>query len=370
MSADKNSILFRPFDVKTLHMKNRVVMAPMTRDKSPGGVPGADVAEYYRKRAAGGVGLIITEGTTIDHPAASGSDNYPRFHGADALAGWAKVVEAVHAEGGLIAPQLWHVGMMRNAKQVFNPDVPSVGPSGLKVPGKRNGHTLTESEIGDIIAAFAKGAEDAKRLGFDAAEFHGAHGYLIDQFFWDGTNERTDQWGGDLVARGRFGVEIVKAARTLVGPDFPLILRVSQWKQQDFTKRLAETPAEWEAFITPFVDAGVDVFHCSTRRFWTPEFEGSDLNLAGWTKKLTGKPTITVGSVSLGGADDFIAAFAGQGAEIAGIDDLVARMERGEFDLVAVGRALLANPDWAKLVESGRFADLKPYSKDYLVELV
>ena len=128
MSADKNSILFRPFDVKTLHMKNRVVMAPMTRDKSPGGVPGADVAEYYRKRAAGGVGLIITEGTTIDHPAASGSDNYPRFHGADALAGWAKVVEAVHAEGGLIAPQLWHVGMMRNAKQVFNPDVPSVGP--------------------------------------------------------------------------------------------------------------------------------------------------------------------------------------------------------------------------------------------------
>ncbi|MDD3445791.1 MAG: 12-oxophytodienoate reductase, partial [Zavarzinia sp.] len=114
----------------------------------------------------------------------------------------------------------------------------------------------------------------------------------------------------------------------------------------------------------------VDVFHCSTRRFWTPEFEGSDLNLAGWTKKLTGKPTITVGSVSLGGADDFIAAFAGQGAEIAGIDDLVARMERGEFDLVAVGRALLANPDWAKLVESGRFADLKPYSKDYLVELV
>ncbi|PWR19762.1 NADH:flavin oxidoreductase [Zavarzinia compransoris] len=368
MTSDA-SILFRPFDVKTLHMKNRVVMAPMTRDFSPNGVPGDNVVEYYRKRAAGGVGLIVTEGTTIDHPAASGSDNYPRFHG-DALEGWKKVVAAVHAEGGLIAPQLWHLGMMRNAKAVFNPDVPSVGPSGLKVPGKRSGHTLTDSEIGDIIAAFAKGAVDAKAIGFDAAEFHGAHGYLIDQFFWDGTNERTDKWGGDLVARGRFGVEVVKAARAAVGPDFPLILRISQWKQQDFTKRLADSPAEWEAFITPFVDAGVDVFHCSTRRFWVPEFEGSDLNLAGWTKKLTGKPTITVGSVSLGGSDDFIAAFAGQGAEIAAIDDLVNRMEKGEFDLVAIGRALLANPDWPHLVEAGRFGDLKAYSKDVLVELV
>ncbi|MFA5120864.1 NADH:flavin oxidoreductase [Zavarzinia sp.] len=365
-SAD---ILFRPFDVKTLHLKNRVVMAPMTRDFSPNGVPGDNVVAYYRRRAAGGVGLIITEGTTIDHPAASGSDSYPRFH-HDALDGWAKVVAAVHEEGGKIAPQLWHLGMMRNPKQVFNPEVASVGPSGLKVPGKLVGHALSESEIADIIAAFAKGAADAKRLGFDAAEFHGAHGYLIDQFFWDGTNVRTDAWGGDLVARARFGLEVVKAARAAVGPDFPLILRLSQWKQQDFTKRLADTPAEWEAFVTPFVDAGVDVFHCSTRRFWVPEFEGSDLNLAGWTKKFTGKPTISVGSVGLNGTEDFIAAFRGEGAAVAGLDDLVARMERGEFDLVAVGRALLANPDWANLVHAGRYADLKAFGPQYLTELV
>jgi len=124
---------------------------------------------------------------------------------------------------------------------------------------------------------------------------------------------------------------------------------------------------ELERFLVPLVDAGVDCFHCSTRRFWEPEFPGSDLNLAGWTKKLTGKPTITVGSVSLN--EDFIAAYRTKGAETAGIDRLLEKLARGEVDLVAVGRALIVNPDWPIKVRSGKFDQLKPYSPEALLAL-
>ena len=107
--------LFAPFKLGPLQLDNRIVMAPMTRNKSPGNIPGAEVVEYYRRRAAGGVGLIITEGTCIDHIAASGYPDVPYFHGEERLAGWAQVAAAVHAEGGRIAPQLWHCGGMRRA---------------------------------------------------------------------------------------------------------------------------------------------------------------------------------------------------------------------------------------------------------------
>lgn len=125
------------------------------------------------------------------------------------------------------------------------------------------------------------------------------------------TNRRTDGYGGDAVARTKFAAEIVAAVRAVVSPEFPVILRYSQWKQEAYDARLAETPQALEAILAPLVAAGVDAFHASTRRYWLPEFDGSDLNLAGWTKKLTGKPAITVGSVGLDG--DFLHAFRGRG---------------------------------------------------------
>jgi 2,4-dienoyl-CoA reductase-like NADH-dependent reductase (Old Yellow Enzyme family) len=363
--------LFQPLELNKLTLPNRVVMAPMTRTYSPGNVPNEKVIEYYRRRAAGGVGLIITEGTCIDHKAAHGYPNVPSFHGEEALAGWKKVVDAVHAEGGKIAPQLWHVGAIR--KPGVNPggDTPGHSPSGMAVPGKVRGHAMSQEDIDEVVAAFAKAAVDAKRIGFDAVEIHGAHGYLIDQFFWDGTNQREDGYGGDLEARSRFALEIVSAVRAAVGPDFPIILRWSQWKQQDYSARLVETPEQLQAFLQPLSDAGVDIFHCSTRRFWEPEFEGSDLNLAGWTRKLIGKPVITVGSVGLNAdflPEDGTADF--RSAEPASLDNLLQRMDANEFDLVAVGRALIANPDWSNQVRDGNFEQLKSYDKGLLAELV
>ncbi|MCG8415032.1 MAG: NADH:flavin oxidoreductase [Pseudomonadales bacterium] len=359
--------LFRPFEHPKLQLPNRIVMAPMTRQFSPNGVPDAQVRDYYRRRAEGEVGLIITEGTTVPHKAASSAVQIPRFHD-EALEGWADVVEAVHAAGGKIAPQLWHVGVIRKPGEGPYPDYATISPSGYLRPGKKVLKPLSNAEIDELIAAYTQAAVSAQQLGFDALELHGAHGYLIDNFFWEGTNVRDDEYGGSLVKRTRFATAIVESIRAELGEDFPIILRFSQWKQQDFEAKLAQNAEELEQFLEPLSAAGVDIFHCSTRRFWQPEFEGSDLNLAGWVKQLTGKPTISVGSVGL--TEEFVATYGEGTAEVAGIDDLINRMQADEFDLIAVGRALLANPDWPQLIRHGEMDKIKTFSKDLLTELV
>ncbi|MFD1888205.1 NADH:flavin oxidoreductase [Paenibacillus wenxiniae] len=362
--------LFQPFHSDKLKLDNRVVMAPMTRGFSPGNVPGDDVAQYYRRRAAGGVGLIVTEGTGIDHPASISGATIPVFHGEEALAGWKKVVDAVHAEGGKIAPQLWHVGMARKVGDEPNVDAQPVGPSGLDLKGEKIGEPLTESEIADLIQAYAQAASDAKKLGFDAIELHGAHGYLIDQFLWERTNQRTDRYGGDLAGRATFAVEVVRACRAAVGEDYPIIFRYSQWKMYDYEARLAQTPEELEQLLGLLVDAGVDIFHASTRRFWEPEFEGSELNLAGWTQKLTGKPTISVGSVGLQAEFTPGARQTEETDPTAHLEELIHKLEQNEFDLIAVGRALLSDPEWPNKVRDQRSDDIQMFSREALQTLV
>lgn len=356
----KSNGLFSRFEHKSLSLRNRFCMAPMTREMSPNGVVTDDVVAYYRRRAKDAVGLIITEGTTVDHAVASMHPDVPTFHGEAALAGWKRVVDAVHAEGGAIIPQLWHVGMARRPGTLPNPDAVSQGPSGLLKPGKLKGQVMTERDIADVVEAFGKAAGEAKRLGFDGVELHGAHGYLIDQFFWEGLNERSDGYGGDMERRGRFAREIVQSVRAHVGPDFAIVFRFSQWKQQDFNARLASTPQELEALLKPLSDAGVDIFHASTRRFWEAEFpEHGDLNLAGWTRKLIGKPAITVGSVGLDG--EFFGSFVGIGSKRTDLQKLIERFERDEFDLVAVGRALLQDSAWVEKVRDGREHEIADY---------
>jgi len=360
------SALFQPFVSGKLTLSNRIVMAPMTRSFSPGGVPGSDVADYYARRAQGEVGLIVTEGTVIDRPGAANDPAVPLFYGEAALEGWARVVEAVHAQGGKIAPQLWHVGSAINP--LNRDESRAESPSGLYKPGRPFGHQMSVADIDATIAAFASAAADSRRLGFDAVELHGAHGYLIDQFQWDGTNQRDDIWGKD---RSRFAHEVVRAVRAAIGPDFPLILRLSQWKQQDYATRLAASPQAMADWLNPLADAGVDIFHCSQRRFEEPEFPddttgNAHLNFAGWAKKLTGLPTITVGSIGLSG--EFIAGFAGEASQPASIDGLITRLEAGEFDLVGVGRALIVDPDWAVKIRTGR-RDFTPFERKALATL-
>ncbi|MFE3290316.1 NADH:flavin oxidoreductase [Rhodococcus sp. NPDC059234] len=361
--------LFEPFAVKSLQLNNRFAMAPMTRAFSPDGIPGDDVAEYYRRRAAGGVGLVITEGTYIPDPAAGPHTRVPRLYGDESLRGWKSVVDAVHAEGGSIIPQLWHLGVERGDHPRLNPDAPTVSPSGLALDGTPLGRAFTTADLDDLRESWVAAAVNAKDVGFDGIELHGAHGYLLDEFLWARTNVRTDGYGGTLGARTRFPAEVVAAIREAVGEDFAIVYRYSQWKSNHYDARLADSPAELEQVLAPLVAAGVDVLHASTRRHWEPAFADltgadADLGLAGWTKKLTGLPTITVGSVGLDKV--FTTAFTPDGASgTVGVDRLLAQFENGEFDLVAVGRALLADPNWVSKLQSGRTDDHIPYANEH-----
>lgn len=366
------SSLFTPLKLKSFELPNRIVMAPMTRSKSPNGIPGDDVAAYYARRAENEVGLILTEGTTIRRGGASNDPNIPNFHQPESLAGWKRVVDKVHEKGGRIAPQIWHVGMVRKAGTGPEPDAPVDSPSGMTHTGKALFDPPSAAEVDDMVLAYADAAADAERLGFDCVEIHGAHGYLIDQFFWDVMNKRDDRFGGmSLTERASFAGDIIREIRRRVSPDFPIILRYSQWKQQEYDARLAGSPKELEAFLKVFVDAGVDILHVSQRRYWEAEFPDIDgekgLNGAGWAKKLTGLPTITVGSVGLSG--DFVKTFQGEGAPRRSLEDLEERLARNEFDLVAVGRALLQDPLWAKKVHEGRQAELTDYDAASLAKL-
>lgn len=372
MASANVDALFQPFQIKSLSLKNRIVMAPMTRSFSPAGVPGNNVAAYYRRRAENDVGLILSEGTAVDRPAARNEPDIPFFHGKAALAGWQQVIDSVHDAGGRMGPQIWHVGSVASMMTDWTPDTAVESPSGLVAPGQPRGDIMSDEAIADTIDAYAKAAADAKRLGFDTVEIHGAHGYLIDQFFWAATNQRSDRYGGATLAdRSRFAADVIKHVREAVGPELPIILRVSQWKQQDFDVRLADTPDEMAAWLAPLVEAGADILHCSQRRFWEPEYPELDgpegLNFAGWAKKLTGAATISVGSVGL--SADFISTFGGESSSPDGLDKLVARMERDEFDLIAVGRALLSDPAWARKVRARDDQSMADFTKEALAEL-
>ncbi len=363
--------LFKPLTVRGLTIPNRIVMAPMTRSFCPDGVPGQEIAGYYRRRAEAGTGLITTEAIGADHPAALGDaglgeKDLPELAGKSAIAGWKNVVDQVHSAGGKIIPQIWHQGAMRIQESSRHPDSPSISPSGIWGPLGRMTSTdpryfpspeepskppMTEEDIEDVIEGFVRTARNAVSIGFDGIALHGGHGYLIDSFFWSETNRRHDRWGGDIRRRMEFGVQLVKRIRAAIGEQKPIFFRFSQWKQQDFRASLAASPQELELVLGPLADAGVDLFDASVRYFNTPAFAGSELTLAGWAKKLTGKLSGAVGGVGVGkGMYDT----ANQGTVAINNLSLVAeRFKREEFDVVSVGRAMLDAPDWTRSARLG-----------------
>jgi 2,4-dienoyl-CoA reductase-like NADH-dependent reductase (Old Yellow Enzyme family) len=362
--------LFSPLRIRGLTVANRFVMSPMNRSAAPGGVPSEELAQYFRRRVDGEIGLIVTGGIGVDHPAAIGAPpgrpcDVPELHGP-ALAGWQRIVDLVHAGGGKIVPQLWHMGPLRLAGTGYHPDVPSSRPSGIWGPPGRS-HLdaatiarfaeptpeLTDAEIIEIIEAYARSARNAAALGFDGIAIHASNNNLPDAFLWEETNRRTDRWGGDRRARSEFSAELVRAIRREAGEALPIFFRFSQWKFQDLDARLARTPAELEEILGPLADAGVDVFDASQFRFDDREFAGSELSLAGWAKKLTGRLSMTVGAVGLS-----TGLYTRDGGEtkpeaVDNLDEVARRFTAGEFDLVAVGRALLGDPAWTRKAREG-----------------
>ena len=361
------SPLLQPLTLRGLTLPNRVAMAPMTRYRSPQGLPTAEVASYYARRAATGLGAVFTEGVAVPHYAAGDHPDIPRLDGAEVLARWKEVIGAVHAAGGRIIPQLWHQGPMWNVEYAGPVTGNPMRPSGVWGPadgiisfppeGREQSlgpvPAMTDSDIADVIAAYGLAARNAVALGADGIAIHGAHGYLIDTFLWDYTNRREDRWGGDLARRVAFGVAVVQAIRAEVGEAKPIVFRFSQFKMQDYGAMLADTPDGLAGLLGPLADAGVDLFDASQRYFDTPTFEGSSLNLAGWAKRLTGKASMTVGGVALGKAMGSARHIDDSQQSLNNLPLLMDRFERGEFDMVAVGRAILNDPAWFAKARAG-----------------
>src|SRR6185369_13541436 len=242
MTADITEPLFQPLTVRDVTIPNRTVMAPMGRNFCTDHVLDEASPAYYRRRVEGGVGLVITEATGIDHPLSVDRGATPHMHGEAPLAMWRKVVGAVHAAGGLIATQLFHQGMLFGGA---NPErtEQSLRPSGtIGLPGPtsyppeyieraaRPTRPVSDSEIAEVIAAYGRSARNAVGVGFDAVAIHGAHGYMVDGFLWGESNQRTDRWGGDQRQRTAFAVEVIKAVRAEMPDGMPLIFRFSQHK--------------------------------------------------------------------------------------------------------------------------------------------
>jgi N-ethylmaleimide reductase len=218
--------LFAPLPLGPLKLPHRVLMAPLTRCRAAEGhVPTDMNAEYYRQRAS--AGLIIAEATSVS-PRGYGYPNTPGIHSPEQVAGWKKVVTAVHQAGGRIFLQLWHVG--RISHPCFQPhgklpEAPSaIRPKGQIFTGKEmvdyvTPHALTPEEIPGVIAEYSRGAKLAKEAGFDGVEIHNANGYLLDQFLRSGTNQRKDDYGGSLPNRRRLTLEVTRAVLEVWGAD-------------------------------------------------------------------------------------------------------------------------------------------------------
>lgn len=365
----QHQALFKPIPFGRHSLKNRIVMSPMTRQRSPGGIPGEQSVAYYQRRAEGGVGLIVTEGTCIGHPAANGYTNVPDIFGPQALEGWKRVAAAVHQAGARIVPQLWHVGPIRRPGMGPDPRVPGYGPMEIREGDDVVVKAMTLDDIEQVIEAYARAARDAQATGFDGVEIHGAHQYLIDSFIWSRSNQREDDYGGSLANRTRLAARVVRAVREATAPDFPIMFRFSQWKISDYDARIVDNADELKVFLDILVEAGVDIFDVSTRRFWEPAFEGSTDSLAAWTRRLSGKPVMMVGSVGLDKAYS-IAQLRGSESPDAGQADLAPVLEQlqsGAVDLVALGRMLLADPQWPNKVFENRLLDIKRFDREAMM---
>lgn len=376
--------LLEPFTVRGVTLPNRIIMSPMTRGASPNGVPGADVAAYYARRAAGGVGTIFTESVFVNDKGTMGKfglegdgakpNPWPLMFGEAPLEGWRGVADAVHAAGGRIFPQLMHLGVQRSPGKGETWDSIHISsPSGFfgtpeetaSLPPEAQAvftgddKAMTDAEVVSVIDAFASAAAGAKSAGFDGIALHGGHGYLIDNFMRPETNRRSDRWGGDHLGRMAFPVALVRAVRAAIGEDTPISFRFSQWTHHNLDAQLFPTFGILEDILGALSDAGVDIFEASARAFTDTVFEGDDRNLAKLTRQITGKPTVMLGGTGVW-REKYESALVPPKV-IDNIDEVMERFADGQFDLLAIGRSLLNDANFVQKIIAGEpFAPFDP----------
>jgi 2,4-dienoyl-CoA reductase-like NADH-dependent reductase (Old Yellow Enzyme family) len=333
--------LFEPVALGPLTLPNRLAVAPMTRvSATADGVPTARMADYYAQFADGGFGLVITEGLYTDEAFAQGYLYQPGLTNAAQRDAWRLIVEGVQARGGRVIAQLMHAGALSQGNPYRSG---TVGPSAVRPKGTQMTFyrgagdyavpaAMTQHDIDTAVAGFAQAAARAREAGFDGVELHGANGYLLDQFLSEGINLRADRYGGGIDGRLRLLVEVVGAVRAAVGADYVVGVRLSQAKVNDFTYRWR---GEGDA-ATIFRTVGglaVDYLHVTEYEAWQPAFDTGP-SLAALAKRHGGKPVLANGSLH----DPARA---------------MAMVERGDADVVSLGRGALAQADWPRRVRTG-----------------
>ncbi|MGF9966130.1 alkene reductase [Bacillus rhizoplanae] len=345
--------LFDPIQIGAWSLRNRVAMAPMTRcfANDETGVVGADVAEYYRKRAADGVGLIITEGIVIS-PRAKGNPGVPGIYTEEQIDSWKSVTDAVHEEGGTIIAQIWHVGRMSHHELTggFLPQAPSAIAAQGNVPRFRKPfdtpEAMTIEEIQETIEQYAQAARNAIEAGFDGVEIHGAHGYLIDQFAYEFANHRNDQYGGDLKQRLTFMKEVLQAVISAIGADKTLI-RFSAFKGDNPSYMWGNPEVAIQTFVEMFYEIGLTMIHPSTMNYTQVIADGK--NLHQLVRKYWDGIIVGVGNLNPKEAEE--------------------ALQEGTIDVAAFGRPLISNPDFVHRVKHGE--SLEEYdAKQHLATLI
>lgn len=379
--------LFEPLQLGGVALANRIVMAPMTRSFcGPQGLPDAAVARYYAARATAGTGLLFTEGTVVDMGPARGYRGVPGLCNDAQEAAWRAVVDAVNAAGGRIMVQLWHCGRLAHPRATggARPLAPSALTAGgpyvdAADPSTFDGHlayveprAMTQADIDAVVASFAQAAARARRAGFDGVLLHGASGYLIHEFFSPDSNRRHDDYNGDAAARARFACEVVAAVRSELGGGLALLVGLSQFAVNDFAAVTWRTPEELAATVQCLKAAGVDGFHVAAHRIGTPAFAADadppQHSLAWHVRRLGGLPVSAAGGVtySTGVGESLM----GADSQLTDPAEAAAALQAQTADLIAVGRAMLANPDWTAKVRAGRWRELAPFRREMLASLV
>jgi 2,4-dienoyl-CoA reductase-like NADH-dependent reductase (Old Yellow Enzyme family) len=335
--------LFSPIRIKRMEIPNRIVMPPMgTNLGNPDGTVSEANLAYMKRRARGGAGLIITEISAV-HPTGMAIPSELGSYDDRFIPGLKKLADVIHEGGSKAALQLHHTGreslfLLKAGKAIAPSPIRSL-VFGLTP------REMTREEIQELIVAFGAAAFRAKQAGFDAVEVHGAHGYLLTQFLSALSNQRTDEYGGDLSNRSRFIREVLQEVRRRVGDEFPVSLRLSA---EEFIKG-GYTVEDLKPLLPEWVKAGADIIHASLGTHGSPagitsapiEYPpGFNVGRAKRIKEIVNVPVIGVGRFTdLSLADEVIG--------------------RGEADLVAFGRQFLADPDFILKSREGRFEDVR-----------
>ncbi|MBC3953591.1 NADH:flavin oxidoreductase [Pseudomonas triticifolii] len=333
-----------PFDMNHLQLKNRFALAPMTRVSATETGSATDtMARYYERFAKGGFGLVITEGIYTDRLFSQGYRFQPGITDEQQALAWRPVVDAVHRHGAAVIAQIMHAGALSQGNRFVDG---CAGPSSVRPKGEqmafyrgegqyRVPRAMSDEDIADAIAGFAQAAKRAVAMaGFDGVEIHGANGYLLDQFLTDSTNQRTDRWGGDIRQRLALTLEVVAEVKKVVG-SAPVGVRISQGKVNDFQHKWAEGEQGAEVVFGSLADAGVDFIHVTEYEAWQPAFSSNDASLVTLARRYA--PDVTL--IANGGLHD---------------ERRAEQVIESGADIIAVGKAALANPDLAQRLSARR----------------